>query len=444
MPAMEKGDDVSRREFLGAAASTAVAMSLAECAAVAAQGGAVRWAAPASTMSAAMADAARVPNPLDESVADSQIGNLLGPVSRIRDAYGWAAESFASDKYAANDHPAWQKAMRERVFAAMCYRPAKPADFGVETVETVDRGAYVREKIYFNTTPELRVPAYVLVPKDRGVGGKAPAIIALHDHGGFYRWGKEKLVRTDDEHAALASFKSCYDGQSIADDLAAQGYVVIVIDMFYWGERRMRLPDDPKTGAGETADDVKRFNGARGPLEQLVARSILSAGFTWPGLIFWDDIRTVDYLVTRPEVDPARIGCVGLSVGAWRANHLMALDDRVKAGVAVCWLTSFRQIQQRHVVNTTGFTKLLPGLYRDLDMPDVVSLAAPRALLNINGSQDRLFPVDTGVRPAYRTLEAVYAKLGAAERFRGHLYDSPHEFNREMQAEAWAWLKKWV
>ena len=390
-----------------------------------------------------MADASRVANPLDEAVYDSHVGNLLGPIERIRDAYGWASESFAQEKFAAADFAAWQQRMREAVFEAMKYRPAKAA-FDVDTVEKADRGSYVREKIYFNTTPELRVPAYVLVPKDRGSSGRAPAIVALHDHGGFYRWGKEKLVRTDDEHPALTDFKSCYAGRNIADDLAEQGYVVIVIDMFYWGERRMRLSDDPKSGAGESDDDVKKFNAARGPLEPLVARTIETAGFTWPGLIFWDDIRTIDYLVSRPEVDPKRIGCVGLSVGAWRANHLIALDDRIKAAVAVCWLTSFRALQPRHVVNTVGFTKLLPGLYRKLDMPDVVSLAAPRPLLNINGSQDRLFPIEDGIRPAYKTLDAVYGKVGAAEKFRRHLYDSPHEFNREMQAEAWAWLKRWL
>ena len=325
--------------------------------------------------------------------------------------------------------------MREMFFDALKYSPAKP-DFNVEMVEKIDRGKYTREKIYFNTTPELRVPAYVLVPKNLGPTGKAPAIVALHDHGGFYRFGKEKLVRTDDEHPALTSFKSCYADHSIADDLAEQGYVVIVIDMFYWGERRMRLPDDP--------EDVGKFNALRSSQEQLIARTILSAGFTWPGIIFWDDIRTVDYLVSRPEVDANRIGAVGLSLGAWRTNHLMALDDRIKAGVACCWLTSFKEIQQRHVVNTTGLTKLLPGLYRKLDMPDVVSLAAPRPLLNINGTKDGLFPVETGVKPAYKTLEAVYSKLGAGDKFKGHLYEAPHEFNVEMQAEAWAWLKKFV
>jgi hypothetical protein len=187
---------------------------------------------------------------------------------------------------------------------------------------------------------------------------------------------KEKLVKTDDEHPALMAFKSCYAGHSIADGLAEQGYVVIVIDMFYWGERRMRLPDDAKTRANETGTTT---------------RSTTRSG--------------------RPSV---------------------------------CWLTSSRDLQASHVRNTTGFTKLLPGLYRKLDMPDVVSLAAPRPLLNINGAQDRLFPMDTGIKSAYRTLETVYEKLGARENFRGHLYDAPHQFNEQMQAEAWSWLKKWV
>src|SRR5205085_7502714 len=112
-------------------------------------------------------------------------------------------------------------------------------------VEQVDHGDYIREKVYFNTTPDLRVPAFVLVPKQ----GKPPypAIVALHDHGGFYLWGKEKLVEEPDEHPVMTDFKQqYYSGRSTASELARQGYVVIVIDMFYWGERRMVLDDDPE------------------------------------------------------------------------------------------------------------------------------------------------------------------------------------------------------
>ena len=257
---------------------------------------------------------------------------------------------------------------------------------------------------YFNTTPDVRVPAFVLVPKkaDRPL----PAVVALHDHGGFYLWGKEKLVETDDEHPVLTAFKKrYYAGTSIATDLVRQGYVVVVIDMFYWGERRMLLDDDPddwrKRPKELTAERIAAFNQRSSQSEQLVGRTIYAAGFTWPGVMFWDDIRTVDYLLTRPEVDPKRIGCVGLSVGGLRSCHLAALDDRIKAAVVVGWMTSFPAQLERHVRNTIGHTKIVPGLYRHLDYPDVASLAMPAALLVINGSKDGLFHPD-GVKACFR------------------------------------------
>jgi dienelactone hydrolase len=151
----------------------------------------------------------------------------------------------------------------------------------------------------------------------------------------------------------------------------------------------------------------------------------------------------VDYLVTRPEVDPDRIGCVGLSVGGLRSCHLAALDDRIKAAVVVGWMASYpAQIKDR-IQNTIGFTKLVPGLMRHLDYPDVASLAMPAALLVINGARDGLFDLD-GVRGCFAKLSACYAKAGVADRFRGRLYDAPHEFNVEMQQEAGEWLARWL
>ena len=151
--------------------------------------------------------------------------------------------------------------------------------------------------------------------------------------------------------------------------------------------------------------------------------------------MYWDDIRTVDYLLTRPEVDPKRIGCVGLSMGGLRACHLAALDERVKAAVVVGWMASFPAQLQNHIRNTIGHTKLVPGLYRYLDYPDVASLALPSALLVINGSKDTLFELD-GVKPCFDKLAACYQKAGVPEKVRTRLYDTPHEFNAEMQTEA--------
>jgi dienelactone hydrolase len=351
--------------------------------------------------------------------------------------------SFLRDEF--KDPDAWKRQARGKLLELLHYAPPR-CDPKPEVLDKADHGDYLQEKVHFNTTPDVRVPAYVLLPKK--AERPAPAVVALHDHGGFYLWGKEKLVEGKDEHPALTAFKKTYyAGKGIAAELARQGYVVAVIDMFYWGERRMLFDDDPadwrERPAGLTAERVREFNARASQNEQLVGRTIYAAGFTWAGVLFWDDLRTVDYLLTRPEVDPKRVGCVGLSVGGLRACHLAALDERVKAAVVVGWMASFPAQLHKHVRNTIGFTKLVPGLYRFLDYPDVASLALPAALLVINGSRDALFELD-GVKACFDKLAACYQKAGVPEKVRTRLYDAPHEFNAEMQAEAWAWLRKWL
>jgi dienelactone hydrolase len=376
----------------------------------------------------------------DVPAAASDVGSLY-PFVRSQAVAGEFPLSFLQKEFA--DVPAWKRQARGTLLELLHYAPP-PCDPRAETVERVDRGDYVQEKVYFNTTPDVRVPALVLIPKK--APRPAPAIVALHDHGGFYLWGKEKLVALDDEHPVLADFKQqYYGGRDVASELARAGYVVVVIDMFYWGERRMLLADDASDWRERprsiTPERIAAFNRRSGESEPLVGRTIYSAGFTWAGVMFWDDVRTVDYLLTRPEVDPRRIGCVGLSVGGVRSAHLAALDDRIKVAVVVGWMTSFPAQLERRVKNTIGFTKLVPGLYRHLDYPDVASLAMPAALLVINGSRDELFE-PAGVRASFEKLAACYAKAGVPERVRTRLYDTPHEFNLEMQAEAWAWLEK--
>jgi dienelactone hydrolase len=339
----------------------------------------------------------------------------------------------------------WKKEARAKVLDLLHYTPER-CDPAPEIVERIDQGEYIREKLYFNTTPVIRVPAYLLVPK-RG-GKRQPAIVALHDHGGFYLWGKEKLVQTENEPPVLKKWRDdAYGGKSIAGVLAAMGYVVLVIDMFYWGERRMTLDDDPADWRDRpptiSMERINAFNQRSSQNEQLVGRTIYSAGFTWPGIMFWDDIRSVDYLLTRPEVDPDRIGCVGLSVGGVRSAHLAALDPRIKAAVVVGWMTSVPAQLKHHIRNTIGHTKVIPGLYRLMDYPDVAALAMPASLLVINGKKDGLFEPG-GVNTAFEKLANCYKKAGIPERLKTRLYDSPHEFNTEMQEEAWDWLKRWV
>ena len=338
------------------------------------------------------------------------------------------------------DLKAWQHRARARVLDHLFYAPpaASPAP---EVIRRTDRTDYVEEYLTFQTTPDIRVPAYVLIPKRAQL--PAPGIVVLHCHGGFYAWGKEKVVEVAGEPPLLSEFKQqLYEGKSIANELVRRGYVVITIDMFYWGERRMLLDDDPESYRDPgrmTKEEIAAFNRRSQQGEQLVARSLLASGITWPGVMLWDDMRTVDYFAARPEVDPRRLGCVGLSVGGYRSFLLAALDPRIQVAVDVGWMSSLASHLRRHVVNSIGLTFQIVGLYRYLDLPDLAALIAPRSVLVINGSRDQLFPPE-GVAAAFDKIERCFRKADAPDRQRCRLYDAPHQFNAEMQADAWDWI----
>jgi dienelactone hydrolase len=173
-----------------------------------------------------------------------------------------------------------------------------------------------------------------------------------------------------------------------------------------------------------------------------VGIGLSEAGITWSGVMFTDDLRTVDYLVTRPEVDPERIGCCGLSVGGFRSDHLAGLDPRIKCAVVVGWMSTYGDMLKSHLTSI-GPMKIIPGMYKYMDLPDIVSMTCPGGLMVINGTQDGLFPLD-GVHAAFDKMGKVYAKAGVPEKFEGVFYDGPHEFNTEMQEKAFAWLDRWL
>jgi dienelactone hydrolase len=341
--------------------------------------------------------------------------------------------------------PKWQPRARALLLEHLFYAPT-PVAPETKLIRRVEHEDFFEEHLTFQTTPDLRVPAIVVLPKRAKL--PAPGIVALHDHGGFYLWGKEKLLEQPGEHPELTAFRrEAYGGRSVLAELARRGYVAIAIDMFYWGERRMLLDGDPPEFRDRPADMPKQrineFNSRSGQNEQLVARSLLTAGISWPGVMLWDDIRTVDYLASRPEVDAARLGCVGLSVGGYRSFLLPALDERIKAAVDVCWMTSYASQIRNHIIHTVGLTFHIPGIYRYLDLPDLAALIAPRSVMVINGSRDDLFTAE-GIQGAHDKIRRCYEKAGAADHQKCRTYDAPHEFNTEMQANAWDWLQKWL
>jgi dienelactone hydrolase len=339
----------------------------------------------------------------------------------------------------------WQAAARAKLFELLLYSPAR-VDPQPQLISRTERDGYTEEYLNFRTSPTMRIPAHVLLPAK--AKQPAPGIVVLHSHDGIYLWGKEKVVENDKEHPWLTQFKrERYGGKSIAAELARQGYAAIAVDMLYWGERRMLQEGDPAGYRDRPASmdekEIGVFNRRASENESLFARSILTAGASWPGIVLWDDIRTLDYLASRPEVDSKRMGCVGLSVGGYRSFLLSALDERIKAGVAVGWMTSLASQIRQHVIHTMGLSFHIGGMLRYFDLPDLSALIAPRAIMVINGSQDRLFPL-AGVKAAFEKIEKCYAKAGFPDRQKSLLFDAPHQFNLDMQKDAWAWLRKWV
>jgi hypothetical protein len=260
----------------------------------------------------------------------------------------------------------------------------------------------------------------------------------------MFLFGKEKVIDLGRNHPAMDTYhQHNYDGRPTASMLAQHGYVVISIDAFGFGERRILMDDDIQRGwdrSRYSLDDVQHLNQKCRGKESTIAKSLVFAGSSWPGIVFNDDLRTVDYLVSRPEVDPERIGCLGISMGGYRSTYLAALDERIKAACIVGFMSSVEPMIQAHI-DTHSWIHFLPGIHQFLDLPDVASLAAPRALLVQQCSQDRLFPL-SGMQASLATIGQVYAKAGAAEKFSGRFYDAPHQFTRAMQDDALAWLNQ--
>ncbi|MCL6511183.1 MAG: prolyl oligopeptidase family serine peptidase [Anaerolineae bacterium] len=371
------------------------------------------------------------------------LGNLHPFVTAIADHHP-PALSFLNPQF--TDLAAWRAAAREQALALLRYAPPRvPLD--PHMIEVVDKGDYVREKVTFASAPWSRVPAYVLVPK--GLVRPAPGIVALHDHGGYYVHGKEKLVETERESSHLIAYReSGYGGRAFAGALARRGHVVIVIDAFYWGERRLDLQQMPDELVKEMQRRAQFKTGVPGVneiyshLEEPMMRHLLAAGTTWMGILSHDDRASVDYLLSRPEVDPERIGCLGLSMGGMRTNWLFGTDPRVKAAVAVGWMTDWRELIAGHV-GRHSFAQYVPGLTGQLELSDVAAMGMPGALMVQQCAQDALFPLD-GMQKTCDRLAALYAKAGLSERFACRFYDAPHQFNVEMQEEAFGWLERWL
>ena len=373
-------------------------------------------------------------------------------------AYGpWAAGlagegparlSFRSPRFQPGDLDGWRTQARGRLQACLL----QPESGGVPSVQVqhqfVYDGLHV-EHLSWQLPYGPPTEAYFLKPA--GAKGRLPAVLGLHDHGGNKYFGARKIAQiSDDLHPMMKTHRrDYYGGVSWANELAKRGFAVLVHDAFTFASRRVRYADLPevirkgkKEVNPESEAEIKAYNTFAGEHEHIMAKSLFCAGTTWPGVFTAEDQRALDVLCARPDVNPDRVGCAGLSGGGLRTVYLAGLDDRIACACCVGMMTTWRDYLLNKSYTHTWMV-YIPGLPADLDYPEILGLRVPRPTLVLNDIEDGLFTIDE-MRRADRMLGEVFAKAGAADRYKCVFYPGPHKFDRPMQAEAFAWFERWL
>lgn len=299
-----------------------------------------------------------------------------------------------------------QAKRREELYGLMGELPERDRAVCGRLIREEVRGGYRLEHLELDLNGMEKVPA--LFARPAGTMGKLPTIVFNHSHGGRYKVGKMELLESAPYMQA----------RPWVEDLTAQGYNVLAIDHWCFGERSTRT-------------------------EGAMFRETLWKGQVMWGMMVYDSLKAVDYLMSRGDVDGGRIGTIGMSMGSTMGWWLAALDERIKVCVDICCLTDFEALIQEKGLEGHGVYYYVPRLMKHFTAGQINALIAPRAHLGIEGEKDTLTPLE-GMRKIDRELQQVYAAMGAKEKWKLSLYPVPHQETPEARKEALAFLKQWL
>jgi dienelactone hydrolase len=268
------------------------------------------------------------------------------------------------------------------------------------------RDGYVLETWDLDLNGIETVPAYFARP--RSLSGRVPGVLFNHSHGGGYKIGKQEFIEG----------RSYLDKKPYAQELTEMGCVALCIDSWIFGERSHTSEAD-------------------------MFKAMLWQGQVLWGMMVYDGLRALDYLLTRSEVDPQRVATLGMSMGSTMAWWLGALDERIKVTVDINCLTDFQALLARKALSLHGLYYFVPSLIKHFTTAQINALIAPRAHLGLAGLRDKLTPVE-GLDVIDKELQQVYAKLGHPERWKLLRYDVEHQETPEGRQEIIAFLKKFL
>ena len=277
--------------------------------------------------------------------------------------------------------------------------PDEPCPLEPEVLGVVERDGLVIERLTFQSRPGVRVTANLYRPKE--VSERLPAALSVHGH---WSW---------------ARIDPGVQARCVA--LAKLGYVCLCVDAFGAGERAI----EPGPGT---------YHGGR------LGAGLWTVGRPLIGLQVYDNRRAVDYLISRPEVDPERLAITGASGGGNQSLYAGATDDRFKAVVPVCGIGTY----EAYLEAACCVCEVNPGGLKYATTGDLLAMIAPRALLVVSATRDApQFGVDAAsksVAYARRRFEG----LGAADRLRFVAIESGHDYNQPMREAMYGWLDRWL
>jgi dienelactone hydrolase len=272
---------------------------------------------------------------------------------------------------------------------------------------TVRKEGYRIEKLVYESFPDHHVTANLYLPEGKG---PFPAALLFCGH--------------EDVSKATESY------QRTAILFAKNGFVVMVVDPISQSERHQLTDAQGKPLTRGSTTEHTILNSASNLI-----------GYSTAAFELLDNVRSLDYLVTRKEVDTARIGCLGNSGGAMQAIYFAGYDERVKV-VAPCSYLATRERTLELTGAADGCAQIPDEGRLQLEMNDYLVAAAPKPLLVLAGRYD--FIDYTGTELATAELRKVYVALGSADRISLFTYDDGHGISKPKREAAVTWFRKWL
>ncbi|MCA8982796.1 MAG: alpha/beta hydrolase family protein [Planctomycetaceae bacterium] len=288
-----------------------------------------------------------------------------------------------------------RSALRVRLLEAWGGFPERPCDLQPRLIETIPRDGYRIEKLIFQTLPDVWMTANAYVPD---LPGPLPAVLCVHGH-----WREAKTS----PHI-----------QSRSIGLAKLGFFVLAVDALGAGERGL-------SPAGN------EYHG------EMVAATLLPVGKPLSGLQVYENQRAVDYLLTRSEVDPARIGITGASGGGNQTMYAGAWEERFQAVVPVCSVGNY----QAYLGAACCMCEVVPGALQFTEEGNILGLVAPRGLMVISATDDSHQFSPGEARQSILAAAPLFGMYQASRSSPVHtVIKSPHEYNQKMREAMYGFM----